>query len=502
MSEHFISREDAERDLLACAAYLAEAIQSNDGRAQAMIAVVPRYLEKAEVDLAAELANTVEDPYIRDRLLIAVAETCAAIDDDEYALQLVEAMEDPGMQAQAREKIGLRLASMGKLEKARAVADLMDHRDNVLAGVAIHQHAEGSVDESLATVGEIGFPSAAAHALVAMANVSVEKGDAERAAELLERSLVPAEEIEHEEERIRTLADIASSFIAAGRNDRAVETFDTARGHADVLDNIHRDNFLAAISLGFLRAGSLEFADRTLDSVRDKTQIATALLGFAREFWRNDDKTEAMDALDEAYSILKSQRESETRDSKARFALYANIAVQFAGFEKGERAIEIANEITDEEQAMNALSQIARVLTVRRDDDLARQALNGIPDDAYRMFALIALSDTVAESDEREKAVALLDEAIVLAEEVPQLASRSSAYVGIAQRFAKLDQTERFDAAVKKTLEMVTMIKDESTKAAALTELSALTDELGVTIGEGDRVALKAIVTQAVQRGF
>lgn len=501
MTEHFISRDDAERDLLACAAWLAESIQSNDGRAQAMMAVVPRYLAKGEVDLAAELANTIDDPFGRDRLLIAVAETCAAIDDDEYALQLVEAMDDPGMQAQAYEKIGLRLASLGKTDKAHSVADRMDHRDNVLAEIAINQHSEGKFDEALRTVGEIGFPAAAARAFVTMAG-SIEKEDPEQAADLLERSQIPAEEIEHEEERIRTLIDIGNSFISANRNDRAIETFDKARGHADVLDNIHRDNFLAAVSLGFLRSGSLDLADRTLDAVQDKTQIATALLGFAREFWRRDEKAEAMDALDEAYSILKSQRESETRDSKARFALFANIAVQFAGFEKGLRAIEITHEIADEEQSINALAQIARILTIQNSEDLARQALAAIPDDAQRMFALIALSDTEAANGEREKAIAFLDEANALAEEVPQLASRSSAYVGIAQRFAKFEEAERFDATVKKSLETIIAIKDESTKAAALTELSALADELGISTPEEYRETLKALVTQALQQTF
>ncbi|NOT46331.1 MAG: hypothetical protein HOP17_01085, partial [Acidobacteria bacterium] len=186
MSEHFISRSDAESDLLACAAYLAESIQSSDGRAQAMLAVVPRYLAKGEVDLAAELSNTVDDPFVRDRLLIAVAEKCASIDDDEYALQLVEAMDDPGMQAQARERIGLKLAEEGSIEKAHAVADQMDHRDNVLAGIAIRQHADGKAADALATVGEIGFSSAAAHAFVAMAAASIEKEEFENAANLLE----------------------------------------------------------------------------------------------------------------------------------------------------------------------------------------------------------------------------------------------------------------------------------------------------------------------------
>ena len=93
MSEHFISREDAEQDLLACAAYLAENIKSADGRAEAMNSVVPRYLALGNVDLAAALADTVDDPFSRDKLLVIVAEHCASIDDDEYAMQLADAIE-------------------------------------------------------------------------------------------------------------------------------------------------------------------------------------------------------------------------------------------------------------------------------------------------------------------------------------------------------------------------------------------------------------------------
>src|SRR5687768_1406149 len=100
MAEHFISREDAENDLLLGAAYLAESIPSGEAHASAIGAVVPKFLATGNVDLAAELANSVDDPFTRDRLLISVAAKCAEIDDDEYALQLVEAIEDPGLQAQ------------------------------------------------------------------------------------------------------------------------------------------------------------------------------------------------------------------------------------------------------------------------------------------------------------------------------------------------------------------------------------------------------------------
>lgn len=502
MSEHFISRETAEHDLLACAAFLAESIGSSDGRAQAMRAVVPRYLERGDVDLAAELANTVEDPFARDRLLIAVAEKCAAVDDEEYALQLIDAMDDPGMKARGRERVGILLASQGKIEQARAVADQMDHRDNVIAAIALDRIADGKTDEAVATVGEIGFPASAAHAFVAMAIACIDKAEKERAIDLLERSLGPAEEIEHEEERIHTLTDIANAFHAAARNDRAIEIYDKAREHADVLDNVHRDNFLAAISLGFLRAGSLDLADRTLDSVQDKTQIATTLLGFSREFWPRGEKAEAMDALDESYAILKSQRESETRDSKARFMRFADIAIQYAGFEKGERGIEIAHEIIDEEMSMKALAQIAQILLVQKNETLAYQTLSAIPDNEHRMFALVALSDTAAAHGEHERAVTLLDEAKALAEEVPQLASRASAYMEFAKRSAKFDDPARVDSAVQHCLEAITSIRDESIKASSLAELSSVADELDLPVAEKFGETVRSVVTKALQRGM
>lgn len=494
MSEHFISRADAENDLLACAAYLAESIQSNDGRAQAMVAVVPHYLAKGEVDLAAELSNTVDDPFVRDRLLTAVAETCASLDDDEYALQLVEAMDDPGMQAQARERVGLRLASKGEIEKARSVADVMDHRDNVLAGIAVRQHEEGKAAEALETVGEIGFPAAAAHALVAMAAGSIDKESFEQAVELLERAAVPADEIEHEEERIRVLVDIGNSFVAARRNDRAIETFDKAREYAEVLDNVHRDNFLASVAIGFLHAGSIELADRALDAVQDKTQIATALLGFAREYWRRDEKEEALDALQEAYAILKSQGERETRDSKARFALFRNIAVQFAGFEKGERSIEAAQDIGDDNESTNALGQIANILTVQKNDNLARQALKAIPDDAKRMFALIALSDSTAAGGDTERAVMFLHEANALAEEVPQLASRSSAYNEIADRIFGLGDAPKAREIAANNLHVIASIKDESSQASSLAELAASFAKAGFSLNETEAELIRSML--------
>lgn len=497
MAEHFISRVDAESDLLACAAYIAESIDSSDGHAEAMSAVVPRYLAKGDVDLAAELANTVDDPFTRDRLLIHVAEKCASIDDDEYARQLIEAIEDPGLQGEGFERIGLLKAANGQADLARLVAEEMPHPDYVLSAIAVKRYADGDHDGFSAEVADIESPEARVSAYTGVAHELVAAGTHDGVGELLDKAALDAAEIEHEEERIRAFVEIGTLLTDAKENGRAIRVFDKAKEYAEELDNVHRDAFLAAVSVGFLRAGSQELADRTLDIVADKTQIASCLTGHARHFWNGGQKDDALESLEEAYAILRSQRENETRNSRDRFRLFGSIASQFALFEKGERAIEVAETIEDETESNQSLAQVATILTAEGKDELARRALNAIPDDAQRTFALVGMSDAKAKLEQREAAIELLDEAAHLAETVPQLASRASAYLELAGRFAKLEDDGRLSQTVHAAFETILAVRDESIKSTSLAELSKLADELELSPGPDEAAYLKKLVSQA-----
>lgn len=472
MPDYFISEEKAESGMLDCAAYIGERIKSADGHAEAMKAIIPRYLSRGELDLAAELANAVDDPYSRDRLLIAVAEKCADADDDEYALQLADAVEDTGMQAEALERVALVMAAKGRTEKASEVAATMAHADFVYAGIAVNQAAAGHWSASDASLDGIEFPAARVSALQQIASLQIEKGQSGEAISALDRARAAADEIEHDEEKIRALSEIGSSFIEAKRNDKAVETFDKARSLAEVLDNVHRDNFLARCAIGFLHAGSVDLCDRTLDLVTDKTQMTSALVAVARDHWKKQEKDDAIDALDEAYEILKSQRDIETRDSRARNALMATIAAQFAGFGKTERATAIALEIQDPNEKTSALSQTAQTLTSQSEDDLARQTINLIDEDADRVFALIGIADVKEKLDEKDVAIALLNEAASLSETVPQLASRSLALNEIAARFADQGDGAKAREISIKNLAVIADIRDESSRAAAIAALA------------------------------
>ena len=496
MPDLFVSREQAEDDLLAAAAFIAERIRSSDGHAEAMAAVLPMYLERGDVDLAAELANALGDPHSRDRMLIRVAEKCAMVGDDEYAVQLADAIEDHGLCSEAFERIGLAKAEQGNTSAALGIAEMMNHPDMVLSAVAVHQAANGNEAAADETLARIEFPSAVTSALQSIADVQIENGKKEKAVIFLERAADSAEDIEHDEERIRMLCEIGNHFIEAGRSDLALETFEKARSFAELIENVHKDKLLVMCSIGLLHAGNEELADDTLDLVRDKTQLASALLAFARDSWRREEKDEALDTLEEALAILNSQKESETRDSRTRNSIMAAIAAQFAVFENGERAAEVAQSNPDPRENWSALSQIAQILTLQKRDEAARDTIELIDDDSSRVSALIMMSDAKQRLGESETAIELLDEAISWVETIPQFVARSAAFMEISSRFAAQGLDDRIKPIGLTNLENIVEIKDESSQASAVANLAEVYSKAKLPIGEEEKHLVAKILAK------
>lgn len=497
MAEHLITIEDARADLLACAAFLAENIKSSDGHSEAMSKILPYYLAKNEVDAAAEFANTVDDPFMRDKMLITVAEKCAAIDDDEYALQLVEAIEDYGLQLQGLERLVHQKAAKGEYEKAFEIADQLQHSEFAHAEIAIKQAEAGNEAGAAEIIENIEFPSAKVAAWQSIAANLIAKDENEKAVELLNNASSESLSIEHPEEKIRALIDAANLFIEAKRNDRAIETFDKAKTEAVKLDNTHKDYLLASAALGFFKAGSVDLADRTLDLVADKTQISSVLVGFSREYWSKDEKNEAIEALEEAYAVLKSQHERETRDSRAKFGLFSTISVQFAQYDKSERAFEIAQNNPSETEETSALTQIAQIYALRGKDDLTGQTLKAIREDSDRMFAMIAVSDAKERAEKHEDTLKYLTQAAELAETVPQLSLRSSALNEIALRFIKYGDKDKARDLAHENLEIIEEIRDESIRSVALAELSDVYQAGDFELDEAEKTILYTMIRKA-----
>lgn len=494
MPDLFISRQRADEDILMAAAFMGERIRSAEGHADAIDKVVPQILAADDVDLAAELSNAIDDPFSRDRLLARVAVRCSELGDDEYALQLIEAIEDVGMRSIAIERCSLAKVAAGQLDAAIELSDAIAHPDNVYAAVAVAHYNEGRKAESDTVLDEIDFPTARVSAMLRMANAELEKEGFATAAELLTSAREHADEIEHDEERIAAMVEIGTGFIAAKRNDLAITTFADARDIATKIGVGHRDLFLSNCAIGFRTAGSVELAEETIEMLGDKTHIAATLLGFARESWRADDKETAVEDLDEAFEILKDQHERETRDSKTRNALMASIAAQFAGFGKAEKAIEVAEANDSDEQKVAALTQIAKVLDVKKETATADEATALIAEPSERTTALVSRAENLTENDDTASAIEMLERAENEAASIEQITALAESHLRIADRAVTAGSSPLASRNISSGLLAIAGILDPTTRASLIADIATIVKRGSLELTDADREVVYELI--------
>ncbi|MBA2619595.1 MAG: hypothetical protein H0U87_00175 [Acidobacteria bacterium] len=498
MTEHLIQIEDAQNNLLDCAAFVAEKIDNRSGYGAAMNKIVPRYLEKNAVDLAAQLADAVEDPFDRDRLLSAVAGKCAATGDEEYAFQLVESIEDKGLRGAALEVIAVEKAEAGDFERAHEIAASLEHSSHALGIVAYRLTVAGRAGEAAQALERIEFPASKVNALQLIAEHYEKNNQPEKAVETLEKANAAAMEIDFPEEKIGVLQSVADSFARVGRADKSIELFERARQAAEQIKGVYRDAALAEIAQGFMRAGSVELADRTLDAVTDLTQTARCLYGFSQTFREKGERKDALDALGESYAFLKSQTEAKIRDRRAYFNLLSAVAAQFAEFDKPERALEIAHEILNRSGDVSAFSQIAQIFARQPNkNELMRQAIDAVFDDGQKLLALVNASDEKNRQVKRAEAVELLREAATLTDGVQNIAERSGVFNELAKRFAAYGERERAREILRENLDLITHFGDATIRSVALADLSEVFETANFELNEAEKSILQTIIRRA-----
>ncbi len=471
-----IEIEKAKNDLLTCATLLSTKIRSSDGHCEALKEIIQHYLAQDNVDFAADLADTIEDSFVRDGLLIEIASKCAALKDDEYALQLGEAVEDFGQQILAKEKIIAVKAEQKDFTKAFEITGELSDQSNAFYAIAIHQ----DLSEALQTIDKIEFPLTKVHALVAHKQ--------------LDEAAKIAEEITFDEEKVRAYFEIVASFIDEKRNDRAIEVLAKAQSVCELIEGAHREHNLAQISLLYFRAGSVDLADRTLDLLTDKYQISSCLLGFSNEYFAKGEHSDALEALVESHTILKSQTDKEVRNSQAKFELLATIAIRFAILDKLESAIQFACEVNDEDLRNFALGKISEICLSKDKTELSRQSFNLISSESEKTFTLINSFDGLEKAEKLEEASKYLNEAKLLAETIPQLSIKIDALQMLSRSFFKFENIQISRELATESLENVSLILDESQKAISLVNLANLFDELSFELNHVEKDILASMI--------
>ena len=164
-----------------------------------------------------------------------------------------------------------------------------------------------------------------------------------------ERALQVAQTIKHPYFKAHSLAEIARSYAAAGKNSQAAEIFSLAETVAQTIQHSHsKDIALTDIARSYVAAGQYEQALRVVSSIKDDSDKDSALQAIVRS---STEKGQYEQALRVASSI---------KDDNNRDSALAEIARSYAEKGQYEQALRAASSIKSDDKRDSALEAIAR----------------------------------------------------------------------------------------------------------------------------------------------
>lgn len=488
------TRDEATSDLLHAAAYLVEGIESVDEMSEAMNEVVPRFLGRAEVDVAAALADITIEPLARDRLLAVVAEKCIEANDDDYAMQLVEAIEEEALAAGAMERIALKMVERGDIDRALKIAQELSHPDAIFSAMATARYRKGDFDEALAFASQIAIPSSRASLSIAVARIAMESASVVEFENQIGNAERHAGETDLAEEAAGILLEVGNLCLEANRGDLAISKFEKVKEIAETLSWPHRDNLLGASASGLFASGSETLADMALDLVTDKSVIARTLSAFAANLRKDDDVSGAVEALDEAFLILDGQKDREIRDYRSNNSSWRGMAVQYALSGSIEGAVKVIGRIQDDEVRASSASQCTVVFADANRDADWRTSFELIRESLVESMTLIAIAEMYRKRNDTESAGKLIEECRSHLAMIEQPVASCSVETELFDFHCRAEDRDAASASLIQALRICFSMVNQSSQAIALARLSARADSHGFILNDSEKTALEELI--------
>ncbi|MFN3925739.1 MAG: tetratricopeptide repeat protein [Pseudanabaenaceae cyanobacterium] len=287
--------------------------------------------------------------------------------------------------------------------------------------------------------------------------------------------------------RVFALSEIASKYIEAKDNDRAVELLNQALELLkDSEDNSQKAYLMVEIADRYTKAGQKQQAEATLNKAytlvkgfTNQTDRAFAAVKIARAYADYGDKDKASRLLQQAFVPTK-----DIRDVYAKSRAYAAIASAFISIGDPasansalEQAQNYAGMSLDPNARARALIEIAGTYAELKDHaqaikylQSAFQQLEGeIPDEykgdfSARAFAFI--TERYLATDQPEQAKAVLSN-------IPdQSLEKGIGLLNLSTRYRKDNQLEQAKTTIADSLAKITALPDSLDKAAVLSEIA------------------------------
>lgn len=481
--------------------HAAERIAENlhgDAKAEVVSIIAARYAKLALIDEAFALAETISDPFTRDKTLSEVAAASIITGTSDYVDASLELIDDPGSRSLAIEEIAVKYAEAGNLDQALELTNELEDADPALRRIAL---AEGSYTASATELASsITAPDLRASTLGQLAALAYQSGHKTEAAELLAECLQAVEEIEFSENRIYALIGVASLYEDMGDADTALETLAQAfeltadfegMPPSGLSASFPRDEALMQLVESFARLGHFDHADRAAEQIDDPFQFAHASTKEAMEYLRAGQVDQAFTLLSEALELALEEPVYGEQGMLMKDSLLAELAVGFARLGRLEKSFEIAAKLSSESQPFLALELVGKECARTGNSPGMFHAAEAITNDHSLTSYWLAVTDVLTESAQIELARQTMLKAAESAQIIHAKYEKAESLIEVAYRLARLNDSNA-SGLFALALDTISQLTDYE-KAVSLLRLDERFRQLNRKVTEDERMLLKQV---------
>lgn len=374
---------------------LSQAIQSSDeiwGTSFVKDTVLERiainYAKLGDYDRGIQIANRIVDDIPKSRALAQIVAQYVAIGDYNQARQVADTIEVQTSKANALIEIA---AKTGEYQQALSVAQKIDEEESVqlksliLGKIALlywkagqEKQAAEVLSQALQTATKIEETGAQVRQLAKVALKYAEIGQKEQAIAISSQAFQVASQSQEANKKAEFLATVAFVYQTVGRQDLATSVFAQALQIAQSVDNEDKKaQTLAKLAIASAEIKPYNQVVQLTQSIKDASTQAYVLTQIARHYARVERNEEAHQALELALQMTQRSKNSP---------------------EKAQRVAEIAIELGKIAQYDSAIA-VAQTLDVTEKD-------------SPKALALAQIGGSYAKAGQKERAIALLSQAL------------------------------------------------------------------------------------------
>jgi len=498
MQEFTSDGSEFDVDYLTCALRLAESLHG-DAHLEITEAIALYYVEAGQLDRGVELAEQVPDAYARDSLLAVITAKAVASEDEDYATELLETIEDPILHNSAIEKMAIEFARRGEFDAALGLTDQLEDNASALGAIAALYWQSGQKDEALELARSIEFAQESAIALVQLARLS---DDNDESLNLLVEARSVAEEIDSAELKVFALIAIASGYEERAEREQSLETLNRAFEVCEDFESgnlvglsadFARDEALMEIVQGLIRLQDLSKATDVAEAIDDRFLFARANLGVAVARGKDSQPSEAAGYLDEAKSVIVELQPYGAQEAEVLDALIIDLAMSYANYKDYDEARRIIRSLTSEEKQRLVLNELGKLCGNAGDDRVVSEIAEhlGSPYDKARYW--LGIYDSASQPELSESAMA---KALAKAEGIEQPVEKAEVFTGIALRFAKSERNPQAENYFLAATNAATLIEGSFLKARAFLRLAKASQDAGRNPNQNEQRLLEQMMAR------